>query len=92
MPASRRADPETAQLERRVLALVADAADMEPADISADTELAALGMQSLEKIECVLNIEDAFQVELDEPDLWRLRTVGDVIAAVRKAVAAGRPA
>jgi acyl carrier protein len=88
MPVSRRADQDQA-VERRVLALIAEAADVAPADLGAETELSALGMQSLEKIECVLNIEDAFQVELDEPDLWRLRTVGDVIGAVRKAVAAG---
>lgn len=69
------------------MTLIGDAAGVPASDITPAAELTALGMQSLEKIECVLNIEDAFEVQLHEPDLWRLKTVGDVIDAVRRAMA-----
>jgi acyl carrier protein len=41
-------------------------------------------MESLEKLECVLSLEDALHIEIKEDDLWRLKTVQDVIDAVRR--------
>lgn len=52
-----------------------------------ETKLSELGMDSLEQIECVLSLEDAFKVELNEALLWKLRTVQDVIEAVNQALA-----
>ena len=73
-----------ATVERRVVALIADAAGVAPEEIGVGSELSSLGMGSLERLECVLNLEDAFKVELDEADLRRFRTVQDVIDAVRR--------
>jgi len=50
-----------------------------------DAELASLGMGSLEQIECVMALEDELQIELPIADLRNLRTVEDVIEAVRQA-------
>jgi acyl carrier protein len=72
-------------IERRVIELVASAADLTPAEIDPAAELTSLGMGSLERLECVLNIEDALQVELDESDLRKLRTVRELISAVESA-------
>jgi acyl carrier protein len=74
--------PETA---RTVLEIIADAAGKPAESLTPDVELSSLGMGSLEMLECVLNIEDALKVEMDEPDLRKLRTVQDVLAAVRRA-------
>ena len=73
-------------VDRRVIQLVANAAGVAPAEIDVAADLSSLGMGSLERLECVLNIEDAFHVELDESDLRKLRTVGELVAAVRHAV------
>lgn len=74
-----------------VVDIIADAAGRPADSITPDVELAALGMGSLEMLECVLNIEDALKVEMDEPDLRKLRTVQDVLTAVRRATdAAGQ--
>ena len=74
-------------VEQRVMALVADAAGIPASDVNPAAEFTSVGMGSLERLECVLNIEDAFAVELDESDLRKLRTVRELISAVETAVA-----
>lgn len=60
---------------------------MLPADaLGRDKTLASLGIGSLEQIECVLALEDDLHVELQDADLWKLRTVGDVFDAVHRAL------
>jgi nodulation protein F len=78
-------------LEQRVIHIVARAAMVPRGTVTRETRLAALDMDSLEQIECALAVEEAFEVELGEPQLWRFRTVGDVVDAVEQAVAASRP-
>lgn len=56
--------------------------------IRPETKLSELGMDSLEQIECVLSLEEAFQIELNEAAMWKLRTVQEVIEAVNQALAA----
>jgi acyl carrier protein len=58
--------------------------------IRPETKLSELGMDSLEQIECVLSLEEAFKIELDEAAMWKLRTVEEVIVAVNQALAAAR--
>jgi len=79
-------------LERRVVRIVARAAMVSEDAVKPETALADLDMDSLEQIECALAMEETFQVELGEPQLWRFRTVADVIEAVRRAVDARPPA
>jgi acyl carrier protein len=83
---------EHASVEQRVIDLVADVAGVAPSDIDVTVEFTSFGMGSLERLECVLNIEDAFQVELEESDLRKLRTVRELIASVEDAVARQRHA
>ncbi len=59
-------------------------------EIRPETKLSELGMDSLEQIECVLSLEEAFKVELNEAAMWKLRTVQEVIEAVNHALAAAR--
>jgi acyl carrier protein len=55
--------------------------------VTPEANLAALDIKSLEQIECILALEDEFQIELHQPDLRTLRTVQDVIDAVQQALA-----
>lgn len=74
-------------LDRRVIAALARSAMLPEDQIRPDADLASLGMGSLEQIECVMALEDELRVELPLSDLRQLRTVGDVIEAVRQAAA-----
>jgi acyl carrier protein len=71
-------------IEEKVKEMIGRAAGLPAERIAADAKLADLDMESLEKLECVLSLEDALHVEINEDDLWRLKTVQDVIDAVRR--------
>jgi acyl carrier protein len=75
-------------VEQRVTDIISSAVMENAAQIGRETKLSELGMDSLEQIECVLSLEDAFKIELNEAVLWKLRTVQDVIEAVNQALAA----
>lgn len=71
-------------IEDKVRELISRASGVPAHDIKPEAKLSDLEMESLEKLECVLLLEDALQVEIKEDDLWRLKTVQDVIEAVRR--------
>lgn len=81
----------TRDADRMVIGILARAADVPPESLARDTPLASLGFGSLDQIECVLALEDAFQVEISEADARAMRTVQDVIDTARKAVAERQP-
>ena len=74
-------------LERRVAQLLSRSAMVPEESVRPDVQLSDLGMGSLEQIECVMSLEDELRIELPVADLRRLRTVQDVIDAVRQASA-----
>ena len=74
-------------VDKRVIAVLSRAADLPPQSLARDALLASLGIGSLERIECVLALEDELRVELPDPDLRTMRTVQDLIDAVQQAVA-----
>jgi len=73
-------------VERKIMEILSRASGLAVADIRPDAKLADLNMESLEKLECVLSLEDALQVEIKENDLWRLKTVQDIVDSVRRAM------
>ncbi len=77
-------------VEEGVTDIIRRAAMENASPIHPETKLSELGMDSLEQIECVLSLEEAFKVELNEAAMWKLRTVQEVIEAVNQAVAAAR--
>ena len=61
--------------------LVAEQFDMEPAEVTMDTDFAEdLGADSVDLVELVMAMEEAFGVgETQEDDLNGLKTVGDAV-------------
>lgn len=74
-------------LEQRIVKTLSRSAMVPEELVHPDAELASLGMGSLEQIECVMALEDELEIELPIADLRTLRTVEDVIDAVRQAAA-----
>lgn len=77
-------------VEEGVTHIISKAVMDNVSEIRPETKLSELGMDSLEQIECVLSLEEAFKVELNEAAMWKLRTVQEVIEAVNQALAAAR--
>ena len=71
-------------VEDKVTELISRVSGVPVAEIKPEAKLSDLDMESLEKLECVMSLEDAFHIEIKEDDLWRLKTVQDVIDAFRR--------
>jgi len=66
--------------------IIAEKIERDPAEISPETELSTIDIQSLELAEVIFDLEDRFEIEieLNAADAWeQLKTVGDVCDAVR---------
>lgn len=75
-------------IEEQIAKIISRAAMVDLSRIRPETKLTELGMDSLARIECVLSLEDAFEIEIDESELWKVKTVQDVINAVTHVMAA----
>jgi acyl carrier protein len=77
-------------VESRIIAVLGRAAMVPQAVLDRDKALRDLGIGSLEQIECILALEDEFEVELPDRNLRQLRSVGDLVDFVAAAVAEQR--
>lgn len=78
-------------VEASTIALIATAGEVEPGEISRETELSELEIDSLALTEIVMEIEDEHDIEIDlnTAEAWeKLKTVGDLIDMVKKIIAA----
>ena len=63
----------------QITAILAESFGLSPDEIQADSRLEAdLGINSLELAELALRCDEEFDVEIDDEDIHRLITVGDV--------------
>ena len=75
----------TESVEARIIRIVSRATLAPESAVRPETLLSSIAIGSLEQIECVLAVEEAFQVELDPQELWQSRTVKDLVEAVERA-------
>ena len=78
-------------IETSTIALIAKAGEIEPGNITRETELSELEIDSLALTEIVMEIEDQNDIEIDlnTSEAWEsLKTVGDMVDMVKKLVAA----
>ena len=68
----------------KIVKMMCEQFDLTPEDISENTSFVDdLGIDSLDVVELVMELEDAFQMdEIPEEDLKKLRTVGDLVEYV----------
>lgn len=52
---------------------------VEPENIADTTTFEDLGVDSLDKIEITLQLEESFQIEIPDSDTEKLLTIGDVV-------------
>ena len=75
------------EITDRVVAAVSSAADlpMAPSAITLTTHVRKnLGMNSLQAVYAVMVLEDEFAIEIDESEIERVETVGDVVDIVAR--------
>lgn len=76
------------QLVERIRVLVADQLGLDRHEVRADANiLDDLGADSLDVVELVMALEEAFDIEISDEDTESMRTLGDVEAYVTKRLA-----
>ncbi len=69
-----------AHMFEKVKQLLVDELDVNPDDVTMEAELASdLGVNSLELADVVLLCEEKFDITIDDEDLHKFITVGDVV-------------
>ncbi|MFP6606531.1 MAG: acyl carrier protein [Myxococcota bacterium] len=72
-------------LSEKLRGLMAEQLGVEPGEIKPDSNLLEdLGADSLDVVEMVMTIEDAFDIEIEDSDVEAMRTVADIEAYVAK--------
>jgi acyl carrier protein len=64
------------------------APDVSADKVTLDTDIAALGIESVTMLELIAALEDRFGVELPDDELTTLNTLGDVIGLLQRHLAA----
>lgn len=64
----------------KVIEILAESKDLQPGEITAESTWEELGLDSLDTVELVMNMEDAFGISLEMTE--DLKTVGDVAKAI----------
>lgn len=73
-------DPELIDLLRRVAAEVAP--DVDPDAVTADRDVTELGLDSMQLMEFVAEIEDALEIRIPDQELTGVRTVSDLLVLI----------
>ncbi len=87
-----------ADVAREVLEIIAKQAKVEPAQVTVETDLAEIGLESLDTIELIFALEEKFNIEIpyNANDAsaagMEFDTAGEVVDAVVKLVAAQKGA
>jgi acyl carrier protein len=71
-------------IAQRVIDIIAKSKSIPPESISLDSTFDSLAIDSLDKINISFEVEEAFDIEIPDDALGSLKTVGDVVAGVRK--------
>jgi acyl carrier protein len=77
-------DPLADQIRARLSAVLRKPLD----GVTLETSLAELGFDSLDMITAMFELEDQFGISIPDEQFRAFRTIGDVIEAIRKLLAA----
>ena len=72
------------ELQDKIIKLVSDATKVEKSNINGDTSFVDdLNLDSLDMVEVMMKMEDAFGVEIPEDDTEKLKTIKDVVTYLK---------
>lgn len=55
-------------------------------DVNPKADLSSLGLDSLDKAEIMINIEDEFHIEFTEDEMAKIKTIYDLLTIIRTKV------
>ena len=72
-------------VEEKVKAMIREVFDVKDEKLSLETTVKDLGVDSLDILDLVNEIEGAFNIEVEDKDLYRMNTVGDMVKYINDA-------
>ncbi len=75
------------KIKSKMREALAERQGIAPAQVKDDTEIASLGLDSLDRTEWCMAIEEEFGVAIPDDDIHGARTFGELAEAVEKAMA-----
>ncbi len=73
------------EIREKVVELVNDTLDVDNVELNEDTNLKDLGADSFDLLELVTALEDEFELTMDDDDVEKIATVGQVVDAIENA-------
>lgn len=73
------------EILEKVVELVNDTLDIDDVELNEDTNLKDLGADSFDLLELVTALEDEFELTMDNGDVEKIATVGQVVDAIENA-------
>ena len=70
-------------LEQKVIEIIASAKNRDPAEITSATPMDELGLDSLDGMSLIFDLENAFEIEIPEDAPTQAKTVGELVEGVR---------
>ena len=80
-------DPEDPAFERAVIEIIARKKKIDPALITQQSTFQELGIDSLDGIDLVFTFEDEFNINIPDQVVQKMKSVGQVIDALREVLA-----
>lgn len=72
------------EVKQKVYAIIVDRMGISESEIADDKVFADLGADSLDAVELIMEFEKAFEVNIPDDEMEKLKTVGDVIAYIEQ--------
>lgn len=73
------------EILEKVVELINDTLDVDNVELNEDTNLKDLGADSFDLLELVTALEDEFELTMDDEDVEKIATVGQVVDAIENA-------
>lgn len=80
------------EVAQKVIAALASVKRIPAETISLETNLQDLGIDSLDVFTLLFELENAFKISIPDDDVRSIKTVNDIVAGIKKLLAAAPPA
>lgn len=67
------------QIQEKVIAIFSETLTMDAAKITPESNWEDLGMDSLDRIEVTMNLEERFEIEINDDEVEKFKSVKDII-------------
>lgn len=78
-------------LEERIIEAVAKVAKRKPAEVRLESSFEDLGMDSLDRVTLLFELEQMFDISIPETEVQGIQTVGDIVTRLGPYLAGSSP-